>query len=128
MALTLNPVLGQIRGGSPTLFVLGGGAPTGGSGGITIGAPGPGTSTGTTTTTTTNTSLLNPSSWLQSFFSSIGCSVGDALLRIAFFILGFICVVGAIYLYKGNNTILQIPARLTRTAIRTGRTAMETEA
>jgi hypothetical protein len=104
---SLTPQLfGGDPGGSPTGPVFSGGIPTGG------------TPTGGTTTTTTTTSA--PSSWLNSILnyftgsSGTGCGIGDFFLRIALFVLGFIAVIGAIYLYKGSNPVLQIPARIAR--------------
>jgi hypothetical protein len=119
------PILGP--GGGDGGPVLGGGG-SGGGGGPSIGVTLPGGGGGTSTTTTpTATSVSFLDSFLN-YFTGSGCGIGDFLLRIAFFFLGFIAIVGAIYLYKGSNTILQIPARLTRGAVRAGKMALETGA
>ena len=127
-AFTLNP----IDGGGGDGF--GGGFPIFGPGPIDPGGPGGGgpgygvTLPGGGGTTTTTTPTATSASWVQSllnYFTGSGCGVGDFLLRIAFFILGFVCVIGAIYLYKGSNTILQIPGHIVRGTVKAGRTAIE---
>lgn len=140
-AFTLNPVDGGSSvdggggfdtggGGFDTYFPLFGS--TGGNGGPGYGVPiivgGGG---GTTPTTSTGTGTATSASWLDSalkYFTGTGCGVGDFLLRIAFFILGIGSIFAAIYLYKGSNTILQIPAHITRGVVRAGKTAIETGA
>lgn len=151
----LNPVLGQLQAGRPLApaFTLnpvdnapvdtgGGGIDTGiffplfgttggdgGGGGPVLNAPViTGGGSGTTTTTSTGTGTATPVSWMNSllnYFTGTGCGVGDFLLRIAFFILGIGSIFAAIYLYKGNNTILAIPSHIVRGTVRAGRTAIE---
>lgn len=121
------PEPGTYGTGFPGFFPGGPGGGTGGGGGfpgpgpIQIGVPGPTGGGGTTTTVGAHSA-----SWIDSllnYFTGSGCGVGDFLLRILFFILGVVAIIGAIYLYKGSNPIFAIPAKLTRTAIHHATTA-----
>jgi len=51
--------------------------------------------------------LAYPSCWTGASSGALGSS----LLRIALFLLGLIAIIGAIYLYRGSNPILAIPAK-----------------
>ena len=113
----------QLAPGDP-----GGGGTGGGGIGINTGIP---VSTGGTTTTTTSTTpstMQNILNNILSYFTGTGCGIGDFFLRIAFFILGFIAVIGAIYLYKSNNPLLALPGRIARGTVKAGTSALRAAA
>lgn len=52
-------------------------------------------------------------SFLSLFTNPLGCA-----LRLLFFILGIVCIIGAIYLFKPTSEIVAAPARAARDTIR----------
>lgn len=54
-------------------------------------------------------------SFLSLFTDPLGCA-----LRFLFFILGIVCIIGAIYLFKPTSEIVAAPARAARDTIRDG--------
>lgn len=61
--------------------------------------------------------------WLASFLSLIGgltSTGGNQLLRIALFLLGLICVIGAIYLFKPTTQIIAAPVNAVKSAAKAG--------
>lgn len=95
-------------------LISAGGGDTSGGGGDTGSFPSGGGGGGTTTTTTTTATPVtnasfNPLSWFGLDFA-----------RILFVILGVICIIGAIYLFKPTSEIIAGPARAVGGAVKAG--------
>lgn len=130
---SFTDLVGEIRGPSETganlltpdfLSIGSGSGGSGGSGGITTNIP-----VSSTPTTTTTTTTSSGSSWLQNLGNAINFlvnpspAVGSWLLRLALFLLGLICIIGAIYLYKGSNPIMAVPAKALKGVVKAGTSA-----
>jgi hypothetical protein len=131
MAADFSTLLGEIQ--KPAFLPNPGGGGIGGIGGgagpvtnIPVPGGGGGTAPGVVTNAATgggstlcpSFSIWNPFCWGQIGSQAQAC-VGDFMLRIGLFILGFLCIGGAIYLYKGSG-VLAIPSKLARGTVKAG--------
>jgi hypothetical protein len=126
---TLGELVTQIQRGAAAEFLPappGGGSGSGG-GSVTVSAPSTATgSTGTTAASTASSGIIN--SIINSILNWMvqpGSPTGSFLLRLLLFVLGLICIIGAIYLYKGSNPILEIPGKLAHGAVKAGSAALK---
>lgn len=91
--------------------------PTGGGTGPTLNTPplgGSGTGTGSVSVGTgAGATGATSASFLSQGVSIVTCflSPSNCLLRLIVLILGIICIIGAIYLYKPTQEIISVPAR-----------------
>jgi len=106
-------------------FLPGYGGAGGGGGLITVGTPRkvPGGTQGGGGSSPTPTSGATSAS-LGSFLGSpLGYLFGPSLLRFVIFVLGLICIIGAIYLYKDTRFIVTAPVKAAKKAATTAATA-----
>lgn len=102
-----SPTSGTFSTGIPSPF-----------GGILTSVLGPGSGGGTTnpganTSTGSNSASGSCSSFFSIFTNPLGCA-----LRLLFFILGIVCVIGAIYLYKPTSEIVAAPIRAAKEGVK----------
>lgn len=97
---------------------LGGGqSPGDGSGGGSGGGTAP--PVGSIGSTSAGVNCANPFNYMvypSCWTGQAGQAIGAQLLRLALFLIGLICIIGAIYLYKGNNPVLTVPAGMVKGA------------
>lgn len=139
MAYTLGQLVTQIKKGPAQFLPNYGDYPTGpgalpggqnpGDGGGPVysgGGTAPPSGSGTPAATTSSST-----GWINSILNWLvqpGSATGSFLLRLLLFILGLICIAGAIYLYKGSNPLLAVPAKLAKGAVKAGSAAVKAAA